>query len=260
MKFFRRIRQKFIFKGKSIQYIKYATGEILLVVLGILIALQVNNWNEERKAEIKEIKYLKRLKADLLSDTIYYNQRMGQSKEAIGRNSRAIKMAYKDQNTLQDVFQLLNTYEYSAGSYLTVQNDTYQEMRSTGKLDIIQNESLKIGIIALYRSVSDVEKKIKEYTGLTQLLLADLNASIVILKYYPYDVIKEVIDEKTMLNRADWEFINDPTTYKFRVLENCMLTYILRDNDYLSAFKELKNESTLILELIDEELKNRNAL
>lgn len=49
IKFFRKIRQNLLLEGKTGTYLKYAIGEILLVVIGILIALQVNNWNEGRK-------------------------------------------------------------------------------------------------------------------------------------------------------------------------------------------------------------------
>ena len=53
IKFFRHIRQNLIMENKTGKYLKYAVGEIVLVVIGILIALQVNNWNENRKTEIK---------------------------------------------------------------------------------------------------------------------------------------------------------------------------------------------------------------
>ena len=54
IKFFRKIRQNLLSEGKTTKYLKYALGEIILVVIGILIALQVNNWNEERKNYAKE--------------------------------------------------------------------------------------------------------------------------------------------------------------------------------------------------------------
>ena len=66
IKFFRRIRQKLIEEKKIGNYLKYAIGEILLVVIGILIALQINNWNEHRKDRITERKLLIELNENLV--------------------------------------------------------------------------------------------------------------------------------------------------------------------------------------------------
>ena len=54
IKFFRKIRYDLMEKNKTGKYLKYAIGEIVLVVIGILVALQINNWNEQRKAHINE--------------------------------------------------------------------------------------------------------------------------------------------------------------------------------------------------------------
>ena len=54
-------------KNKTTKYFKYAMGEILLVMAGILLALQINNWNEERKSSIKEEVNLKSLKSEMMS-------------------------------------------------------------------------------------------------------------------------------------------------------------------------------------------------
>ncbi|MFD2588055.1 DUF6090 family protein [Croceitalea marina] len=58
IKFFRKIRQNLLSEGKTTKYFKYALGEILLVVIGILIALQINNWNEVNKKDAEEREYL----------------------------------------------------------------------------------------------------------------------------------------------------------------------------------------------------------
>ncbi len=52
IKFFRKIRQNLLMENKTGQYLKYALGEIILVVIGILIALSINNWNEHRKEKL----------------------------------------------------------------------------------------------------------------------------------------------------------------------------------------------------------------
>lgn len=63
-KLFRHIREKLVRENRFTRYIVYAIGEIILVVIGILIALQINNWNEDRKEKIKEIKLLSALQED----------------------------------------------------------------------------------------------------------------------------------------------------------------------------------------------------
>ena len=66
IKFLRKIRQKLIDSGSVTKYLLYASGEILLVVIGILIALQVNNWNEERKQDQVELRLLNEIRENLL--------------------------------------------------------------------------------------------------------------------------------------------------------------------------------------------------
>ena len=68
MKIFRNIRQKLAAENKVMAYLRYAIGEILLVVIGILIALQVNNWNEARKNHIEEIALLNQLISEFQSN------------------------------------------------------------------------------------------------------------------------------------------------------------------------------------------------
>jgi hypothetical protein len=68
IKFFRKIRQNLLLEGKTGTYLKYAIGEILLVVIGILIALQVNNWNELRKTQRSETQFIENITSDLKRD------------------------------------------------------------------------------------------------------------------------------------------------------------------------------------------------
>ena len=63
--FFKKIRKKLLSKNKLGSYVIYAVGEIILVVVGILIALQINNWNESRKQRLHEIELVKLLITDL---------------------------------------------------------------------------------------------------------------------------------------------------------------------------------------------------
>jgi hypothetical protein len=73
IKFFRKIRQNMIKENKVSKYMLYAIGEIVLVVIGILIALSINNWNELRKQQISEKDVIAGIKNDLTQDKEYIN-------------------------------------------------------------------------------------------------------------------------------------------------------------------------------------------
>ena len=62
---FRKLRRSFFLPGKGRTYLAYAVGEIALIVIGILIAVQIGEWNEERKLRIEEIEFLKKLESEL---------------------------------------------------------------------------------------------------------------------------------------------------------------------------------------------------
>ena len=65
IKFFRKIRQNLLVENKTGKYFKYAIGEIMLVMIGILLALQVSNWNQDHKDRNSERKILKNINRDL---------------------------------------------------------------------------------------------------------------------------------------------------------------------------------------------------
>ena len=79
--------------GNTGKYFKYAIGEIVLVVIGILIALSINNWNENRKQNLKDIEFLNGLRSELIIDTtnlsnrkheyLLRNKRMAQALESL---------------------------------------------------------------------------------------------------------------------------------------------------------------------------------
>jgi len=81
IKFFRKIRQNLLMKNKTGKYFKYAIGEIVLVVIGILIALGINNWNENRKNKNEEKIFLSKIHEDLTKDALQFDYYVKQFKE-----------------------------------------------------------------------------------------------------------------------------------------------------------------------------------
>jgi hypothetical protein len=74
IKFFRKIRQNLLMENKTGKYLKYAVGEIILVVIGILIALNINNWNESNKSRASEKLLLTNLKEEFNFNLNQLNQ------------------------------------------------------------------------------------------------------------------------------------------------------------------------------------------
>jgi len=147
IKFFRKIRQNLLSEGKTGKYLKYAIGEIVLVVIGILIALQINNWNEINKLSKIEIKTLKELKSDLNQNIIEINSHIDALEDC--KNSNEIIIYHMENNLpYHDSldYHFSNLYPFIV--FLPVQT-TYDNLRQNG-VKLISNDSLRAQITLLY--------------------------------------------------------------------------------------------------------------
>lgn len=149
IKFFRKIRYDLMEKNRTGKYLKYAIGEIALVVIGILIALQINNWNEYRKDRIKEKAILHELKENiqininLLDEYIRYHESNNQSAQIILKTLRN-KQTYSD--TLDKHFHRTRI-QLAGTSYLS--HLGYESLKNQG-FDILSNKTLKNEILNLF--------------------------------------------------------------------------------------------------------------
>ena len=149
IKFFRKIRYDLMAKNKTGKYFKYAIGEIVLVVIGILFALQINTWNENRKATNEEVKILYALQADFkitkerIQKTMVEQSRVLRYSEIlINIHERQNRTEYEFFNTHLD--SLDNLINYGSAWYRAEPvTGAYKSLISAGKIDLIQNESLR---------------------------------------------------------------------------------------------------------------------
>lgn len=147
IKFFRNIRQTLIMENKTYKYLKYAIGEIILVMIGILLALQVNNWNENRKMHLQEIKLLSDLQLELKKTFDDFQVGMKFIKvtiEDINRIEYYIKNGLPYSTELDSSFGRI-PHNY-AGSFNSA---AYNSLKTMG-IGIIQNEKLRMDIINMY--------------------------------------------------------------------------------------------------------------
>lgn len=147
IKFFRKIRQKLLDEGNLKRYLVYAIGEILLVVIGILIALQINNWNENRKQLAKSHEILGEIKENLAYNNEQFRQEIKeetaviQSIDIVLENLK-MKRGYHDSLG----FHFLNV-AYWPGSIK--KSSGYEALKAQG-VDIIKSAELRKAIIDLY--------------------------------------------------------------------------------------------------------------
>jgi len=151
IKFFRKIRQDLLSKGKTGKYFKYAFGEIILVVIGILIALQINNWNEQRKERNLEVLYIDRILDDLEEEETFIQSYIDYN---IKVNEYAIKAISHFENpeiAMKNPTQsLIDLYQASNNNDARTTASTYKELNASGQKNILRNQKLRLSLINFY--------------------------------------------------------------------------------------------------------------
>jgi Family of unknown function (DUF6090) len=155
IKFFRHFRKELLMKNKTSKYLKYAIGEIVLVVIGILIALQINNWNDDRVAKLekeaqlqsnlKEIYY--DLKRDVIVLDTIINQLQGQ-KEA---SKYVLKVLESDDKYVSDSLKFFQN-QFKASRSVTTERtkNTWDNLNTSGQLLSLKEDILNKKLFEYY--------------------------------------------------------------------------------------------------------------
>ena len=151
IKFFSSVRKKLAAEKKVVPYLRYAIGEIVLVVIGILIALQVNNWNENRKYLLEAKNFRIRLVNDINSDISNIEKRVGFFERALDFGYKAEEeMTLHKALTVEDKWQfIVRIYHASQIWNFSLTNSTFNEIQNSGLLGYIGNPKL-LNELSLY--------------------------------------------------------------------------------------------------------------
>ncbi len=145
LKYFRKIRQNLLKENNISKHLFYAMGEILLVVIGILIALQINNWNEARKDKIIERQILEAILDNLVEDEASLNHSIQNFVEAQRRIERLIVPSQIPRNSI--AFFYFRAYRFEP--YIPIRA-AFDRTISSGTFDLIQDKKLAQKIQRLY--------------------------------------------------------------------------------------------------------------
>ena len=250
IKFFRNIRYDLMQNNKMGKYFKYAIGEIVLVVIGILIALQINNLNNKTIESEREIKYLKSIKIDLKKDiqsldvNIAFRQKKSLGIEEIIKQINGQPIQDLDKAAINVVSTL---YQEN----FRPSNVTYYDLVSSGNMNLISDDSIKMYLFdlsLLYQSNAyNNEHETSEYAENVSKSIFDL---IDLERLMPvFDGVKTA--EQLQLSAADFRALFESQKYK-----NGCVVLKWTSGEFVKIYEFIKVKSLRLIELIDLKLEN----
>ena len=261
--FFRKIRKQLADDNKPLKYARYAIGEIVLVVIGILIALSINNANVERINRLEEKTYLNQLVLNLNRDlqkimvsSVTHEQRLFvgvQVLDALGKsNLEHFKVGKGYANALKkystDKSRIPNSMGGKFWNALKIivfykSDIVFQELLSTGKIDIIKNQELKAAIQEHYLDMTDKQNF----------------QDVIVMKIQ--ENFRDALNENniSMKNRKSYSDLKDKlidTQGLIVALENQMAITEVMLNMFIYGDTSMKKTTESLISQIREELDN----
>ena len=256
IKFFRKIRQKLLSENKFSKYLFYAIGEIVLVVIGILIALQINNSNQTRINKIIEKETLDNLRQDLGSALIQLDIKIEQN--YLNKTSDSIALEIINSKTIvstDSIYKLLLTHIFTPT--FDPELGTLTEILNTGKMEIIRSEPLRNHISSWNKYMDELDEVDNRLIYLDDNIKTPLYS-----KHLPYrnslnfvinpntnDILKSEFGESNFQTNIESFFYTLET-------ENMLSNYYFYGTIQEIRLNDVKNKMTDMIAIIDEVLKN----
>lgn len=222
-------------EGKTVKYLKYAIGEIILVVIGILIALQINNWNQNRYTKQEEMNYYKNLKRELNEDSSIIMNNVNFNRYYYDQYLFAIdQIERNDRSQLDSLAKVaINLLEYSDFHQET---NAYEALVNSGEIKILKNQKIVEGLQRLGEIYIYINKLERSHFEVVKLIYVELKKIVDINS-------QKIIKEELLYN---YEFQNN------FVISSDIMTE--KDEIYNRALDEIQS----ILKMIEKELENTN--
>jgi len=260
IKFFRKIRQNLLSEGKTGKYLKYAIGEIVLVVIGILIALSINNWNEERKEHLQEQELLTQLLSEFKSNLEQLDQKIAMRETMISSSLKLLSYIDNLENRNNDSILKHVGQIVIAPTFDPVVNDIV----SSGRIQLLQNGNLKEKLSRWTSEIVQVTEEEQVWLNhrtnhYIPILMKSYSFRNVINSYWKNDVVTQFhLDKGT---KTKFELGNSKKGIEFtELLENSNFEDIVANCASMAKLTNsqsfsLRNRIVEILNLIEQELK-----
>ncbi len=240
IRFFRSLRKQLLTENRTGKYIKYAVGEIVLVVIGILIALQINTWSNEHDDLKLERTYLEALHFEITEDLQFYSNVADSLKKQRASAQHVLQFLENPAAKITDSLLFIKTFRNCAdGENLTRTEVTWNELQSTGRLSLIRNK--------------DLVRQLFEYYAFLDQFAFDFNKFPMERRYLVRIIEHEVFNMDEQLEfYVNW---NQEQVPRKVVFENIRSNQVLLD-----LVKSVLISSVVQLETDQKALKKANEL
>lgn len=253
IKFFRHIRKRLISESKFSKYLLYAIGEIILVVIGILIALQVNNWNENNRQYREAQTKIRELQGEFAENRIVLKERINDLENANTYVRKIIDLT-NEIGTAPENFNLDSIISRSLkyGNYNPA-NSTIQELISSGKLGLITDKELKKSLYAWLQMLEDSDEDFKNQDHQAQsLLIPYLYKNISMQNLNAYNPL-DIKEKSRLYNDSYKQVIKDlefENLYHGKLFWNSVMITHYKSLDSLA--KKIVKQAQKLIDKIDD--------
>jgi len=263
--FFRKIRKRLTDDNKPRKYFRYAVGEIFLVVIGILFALQINNWNTERKNRNRETNFVNQLAADLQNSTVDLKKLMISFSDNAIACSKVVHAFYKP--SLQKEFNPMVFLDPLRNQRYIPMMGTANALVSSGNIDLIKSIKLLDAIVVYIEKTEALLMDVDRFEAFyfregmeaidSQIIILNLIAKYKRENNYKYS--KDLTD----LQRAfrpipeDFEVIPFPVTveelFNNKIILGAYSNLLLAHRNTYFRYKDMLKATEVLLQLIQSE-------
>ena len=254
IKFFRKIRYNLMGTGKTGKYFKYAIGEVLLVVIGILIAVQINAWYSHKQLKTGNEILLSKMLTELDLNKIRLNKiantgtaRFPSLDEAVKNCDSLLRLTYQGLRA-SDLDFIANGRFGAGGSYLNLHNSIYEELINTGKL-------YTLGSDTLITAIKDYYKRCEREDLYNRLNTEDVDEGFEYMTKGLYKLKLDYAFDSSNFKLSDYSWYFDKNSEEYQNMQiGYSNIYGGQRNNFIKMNEIIKYTDTLI-SVINTELK-----
>jgi hypothetical protein len=218
IRFFRKIRIKLLLKNKLAQYFIYSIGEVIIVIIGILIAIQINSWNNDRIQAKKEVAYIEEIRKSLISDLERIEFILDFNHKKDSCINRSLELLGAKMSNAERALEFISLTMESTSLYEIFRSNSvaFNNMISAETIEIISNDSLRMALADYYGKEAeyelDTQSGVREFTRkFVEVVGPSIMSSELASQLYGLNLDFE------FTNTQDIDFYKDPEIF-FRLL------------------------------------------